>query len=116
MRDSDERPENEEKTWRIGEVAEILQMETSALRFWEKEFPQLRPLRTQRGQRLYTARDVEILRQIRELLYEQGLTIEGARKALERPAHSPSCDMSVMGEVLSGLQDLRNMLATGKIS
>jgi DNA-binding transcriptional MerR regulator len=52
------------------------------LGFWEGEFPGLQPVRTPKGQRLYTERDMEILRKIRSLLHEQGMTIEGARRVL----------------------------------
>lgn len=71
-----------EKTYRIGEVAEMLNLKTYVLRFWETEFPQLAPERTESGQRLYTLADVGILRRIRQLLHAQGMTIEGARRVL----------------------------------
>ena len=73
---------NDEKTYRIGEVAELLNLKTHVLRFWETEFPQLAPLRTGKGQRLYTEEHVGLLRRIRQLLHEQGMTIEGARRVL----------------------------------
>ncbi len=72
-----------EKTYRIGEVAENLQLKSYVLRFWETEFPQLEPLRTDKGQRLYTEANVELLKRIKALLHEQGMTIEGARRILE---------------------------------
>lgn len=75
-----------EKTYRIGEAADILNLKTYVLRFWETEFPQLKPLRTEKGQRLYTERDLALLRRIRELLHEQGMTIDGARRVLAAEA------------------------------
>ena len=69
-----------ERTYRIGEVARLLKLEGYVLRFWETEFPELRPLRTPKGQRVYTEGDVRLLRRIRFLLHEQGMTIEGARR------------------------------------
>ncbi len=75
-----------EKTYRIGEAADILNLKTYVLRFWETEFPQLKPLRTEKGQRLYTERDLTLLRRIRELLHEQGMTIDGARRLLAAEA------------------------------
>ncbi|GFM36180.1 hypothetical protein DSM19430T_08640 [Desulfovibrio psychrotolerans] len=72
----------EEKTYRIGEAAKLLNLKTYVLRFWETEFPQLAPHRTEKGQRLYTEQDVSTLRTIRHLLHERGLTIEGARRIL----------------------------------
>ena len=71
------------KTYRIGEAAEILKLKSYVLRFWESEFPQLVPLRTEKGQRLYTEEHVALLRRIQELLHEQGMTIDGARRILE---------------------------------
>ena len=70
------------RMYRIGEAARELDLQTSVLRFWEGEFPGLQPVRTPKGQRLYTERDMEILRKIRFLLHEQGMTIEGARRVL----------------------------------
>ncbi|MDO5536333.1 MAG: MerR family transcriptional regulator [Desulfovibrionaceae bacterium] len=75
------------KIYRIGEAAAALGVRTSVLRFWETEFPELAPRRGESGQRSYSEQDMELLRRIRELLYTRGLTIEGARQALnKRPA------------------------------
>lgn len=71
-----------EQTYRIGEAARLLNLESYVLRFWETEFSQLRPARTPKGQRLYSETDMELLRRIRFLLHEQGMTIEGARRVL----------------------------------
>ena len=72
-----------ERTYRIGEAARLLELEGYVLRYWETEFPQLAPLRTPKGQRLYTDADLDLLRRIRSLLHEHGMTIEGARRVLE---------------------------------
>ena len=74
------------KTYRIGEAATLLNLKTYVLRFWEMEFPQISPVRTEKGQRLYTESDVAVLRRIRFLLHERGLTIEGARRILVEEA------------------------------
>lgn len=71
-----------EKTYKIGEAARILNLKGFVLRFWETEFKQLCPLRTEKGQRLYTEADLTLLKRIRHLLHEQGLTIEGAKRVL----------------------------------
>ncbi len=71
------------KVYKIGEIANILGVKTSALRFWENEFSQVRPKRTEKGQRYYSAKDLEILTQIHELLHNQGMTINGVQKALD---------------------------------
>lgn len=68
--------------FRIGEVAHLVGVEPHVLRYWEHEFRSIRPTKSQRGQRVYSRRDVEHLRRIRGLLYEQGFTIAGAKKAL----------------------------------
>ncbi|MDR2572896.1 MAG: MerR family transcriptional regulator [Desulfovibrio sp.] len=75
-----------EKMYRIGEAAELLNLKTHVLRFWETEFPQLTPSRTGKGQRFYTETDMMLLRRIQQLLHEQGMTIEGARRVLEGSA------------------------------
>lgn len=75
-----------QKTYRIGEAAELLGLKTHVLRYWESEFSQLVPRRTDKGQRFYTESDLALLRRIRQLLHEQGMTIVGARRVLEGSA------------------------------
>lgn len=75
-----------EKTYRIGEAAAKLNLKTYVLRFWEMEFSEIDPIRTEKGQRLYTEKDIALLGRIRYLLHERGLTIEGARRVLEEEA------------------------------
>jgi DNA-binding transcriptional MerR regulator len=69
--------------FRIGEVAVLLGVKPYVLRYWETEFPQVRPQKSRSGQRLYRRREVELLLGIRHLLYERQFTIAGARKALK---------------------------------
>tara|TARA_B100000767_G_C19718927_1_gene516328 strand:- start:12 stop:353 length:342 start_codon:yes stop_codon:yes gene_type:complete len=64
----------------IGEVAKIFNLNTSALRFWEKEFPDLNPKKNSRGVRKYTPENMEVVRKIHHLVKERGFTIKGARK------------------------------------
>lgn len=75
--------------FRIGEVAHLVGVEPHVLRYWENEFRSIRPTKSQRGQRVYSRRDVEHLRKIRTLLYEQGFTIAGAKKALRARGVEP---------------------------
>jgi DNA-binding transcriptional MerR regulator len=70
------------EAFRIGEVADLAGVTPSVLRFWESEFPTLRPTKTRAGQRLYRRADVEKVMRIRDLLYDRGFTIDGARRAL----------------------------------
>ena len=62
----------------IGEVAEIFEVNTSTLRFWEKEFPELRPKKNERGVRKYTPENMEAVRRIYHLVKERGFTLKGA--------------------------------------
>ena len=73
------------KLYRIGEAAALLDLKSYVLRFWETEFPQLEPVRTDKGQRLYTEEHIELLKLIKKLLHERGLTIDGARRILNSP-------------------------------
>jgi DNA-binding transcriptional MerR regulator len=67
----------------IGEVAELCGVKAHVLRYWEQEFPQLKPGKRRGNRRYYQRQDVIIIRQIRALLYEQGFTIGGARNKLQ---------------------------------
>lgn len=68
--------------FRIGEVARLCRLPTYVLRFWEKEFAQLRPHKSSSGQRMYRRREVETALRVKHLLYEEGFTIAGARQQL----------------------------------
>jgi DNA-binding transcriptional MerR regulator len=67
----------------IGEVSELCAVKPHVLRYWEQEFPQLKPVKRRGNRRYYQRQDVLVIRQIRALLYEQGFTIGGARNRLE---------------------------------
>jgi DNA-binding transcriptional MerR regulator len=69
----------------IGEVSELCQVKPHVLRYWEQEFPQLKPVKRRGNRRYYQRQDVVMIRQIRSLLYEQGYTIGGARLQLVDP-------------------------------
>jgi DNA-binding transcriptional MerR regulator len=68
--------------FRIGEVAKLIGVEPYVLRYWESEFPDIKPTKSKSGQRLYKHRDVETLQKIKELLYEERYTIGGAKKRI----------------------------------
>jgi DNA-binding transcriptional MerR regulator len=74
--------------FRIGEVARLCHLPAYVLRFWETEFPQLKPTKSNTGQRMYRRRDVESVLKIKQLLYEEGFTIAGARQHLREEAHA----------------------------
>lgn len=69
--------------FRIGEVSKLSRLPAYVLRFWETEFPQLKPTKSTTGQRMYRRRDVENVLQIKRLLYQEGYTIAGAREKLK---------------------------------
>jgi len=98
--------------FRIGEVAHLVGVEPHVLRYWEHEFRSIRPTKSQRGQRVYSRRDVDHLRRIRGLLYEEGFTIAGAKKALRarglepREENDPHIVMSVRAR--DALTEIRN--------
>ncbi|MGB8261727.1 MAG: MerR family transcriptional regulator [Terracidiphilus sp.] len=72
--------------FKIGDVARICEVETYVLRFWETQFPQLKPNKSGTGQRLYRRRDVELALRIKQLVHDEGYTLAGARQALEHPS------------------------------
>jgi len=73
--------------FKIGEVARLAGVEPYVLRFWETEFPALKPGKSKTGQRLYRRREVELALQIKTLLHEQGFTIAGAKQKLKSEHH-----------------------------
>ena len=94
--------------FKIGEVCEIVGVEPYVLRYWESEFPILAPQKSKSGHRVYKRKDVEMVLRIKELLYDRGFTIAGARKQLSsrKPAAEPA-----PGEVLSQIRaELRDIL------
>jgi len=81
------RPEIPDKLYfRIGEVSRLAGIKPYVLRFWETEFPSLGPKKSGKGHRLYRRKDVELVLEIKRLLYEKRYTIEGARKFLDSRA------------------------------
>lgn len=101
--------------FRIGEVAEIAQVEPHVLRFWETEFDSLEPEKTRSNQRRYGRRDVELVLRIRDLLYEEGYTISGARKRLRRGRRGyqpevPARTQAVLDRVRKDLQELLRLV------
>ncbi len=69
--------------FKIGEVCEITDTQPYVLRYWESEFPALAPAKNSSGQRIYRRKDIETVLRIKQLLYEEGFTIAGAKKRLE---------------------------------
>jgi DNA-binding transcriptional MerR regulator len=97
--------------FRIGEVASAVGVETHVLRYWETEFRSIRPQKSSRGQRVYSRRDVETLMKVKELLYQRGFTIAGARKQLRDGGIEPreAADPTLRGatRMRTALVDIR---------
>ena len=107
--------------FRIGEVAHISSLRPSVLRFWETEFEALAPDKSRSGQRLYTQKELELVLEIKRLLYAEKLTIAGARKKLKNRGQQkgpvmaenqfcPEDVMSIIKEVKERLRDIKDLI------
>lgn len=97
--------------FKIGEVSQIAGVASHVLRFWESEFPRISPKRTSSGQRLYTRREVELILEIKSLLYQRKFTIAGARQHLRAAAGRPEPDSrQMLDELRTELKRLRDLL------
>lgn len=96
----------------IGEVSELCSVKPHVLRYWEQEFPQLKPVKRRGNRRYYQRHDVMMVRQIRNLLYEQGFTIGGARLQLsgEGARQDASQSQQVIREVRAELEEILETL------
>jgi DNA-binding transcriptional MerR regulator len=95
--------------FRIGEVAALAGVPAYVLRYWQTEFPQLQPKKSGSGQRLYRQREVELVLRIRDLLYRERFTIEGAKQELareERAGRPPEGLAAALGRLRAGLEGL----------
>ncbi len=107
--------------FRIGEVATLCHLPAYVLRFWESEFPQLKPIKSSTGQRMYRKRDVESVLRIKQLLYEQGFTISGARQQLRTEMKSDKSQSAIpfptqatpeIQHIRQGLREILDLLST----
>jgi len=97
----------------IGEVSDLCGVKPHVLRYWEQEFPQLKPVKRRGNRRYYQRHDVLVIRQIRSLLYEQGFTIGGARQQLS--SDTAKQDMSQSQQIVHQLRvELEELLQTLK--
>ncbi|NLV24060.1 MAG: MerR family transcriptional regulator [Deltaproteobacteria bacterium] len=112
--------------FKIGEVAEIVGVRPHVLRYWESEFSRFRPAKSSKNQRLYRRQDIELVLRVKDLLYNQGFTIAGAKRKLREengakerqdPDGNPSGhDRELLLEVRNDLLKLRTFLQKGKSS
>ncbi len=103
----------------IGEVSELCAVKPHVLRYWEQEFPDLKPVKRRGNRRYYQQHDVQMVRQIRHLLYDQGFTIGGARQRLaegEPVASSvpevPASQVASVSEIRAELEQIAALLRT----
>ncbi|HJT69314.1 MAG TPA: MerR family transcriptional regulator [Terriglobales bacterium] len=106
--------------FRIGEVSDLCRLPAYVLRFWETEFPQLKPVKSSTGQRMYRQKDVEAVLRIKKLLYEEGFTIAGARQQLraeakpekhQAPLPFPIHSAADLTRIRHGLKEILGMLS-----
>lgn len=106
--------------FRIGEVAGLCRLPAYVLRFWETEFPQLKPVKSSTGQRMYRRKDVEYVLRVKKLLYEEGFTIAGARQHLraeiksdkkQPPLPFPAASNANLTPIRQGLREILTMLS-----
>ena len=108
--------------FRIGEVSKLCTLPAYVLRFWETEFPQLKPGKSNTGQRLYRRKDVENIVRVKRLLYEEGYTIQGARQFLKSeskrdrnqsalPFTAPQSSGSDLKDIKQGLREVLGILS-----
>jgi len=95
--------------FRIGEVARLCRLPAYVLRFWETEFAQLRPSKSNTGQRMYRRREVEMALRIKELLYEEGFTIAGARQHLRTESKAIKLQPALPFDARQLPKDLKNL-------
>jgi DNA-binding transcriptional MerR regulator len=109
--------------FRIGEVSRLCKLPAYVLRFWETEFPQLKPTKGSTGQRMYRRHEVECALRIKHLLYQEGFTIAGARQHLKTEAKSGKAQPALpfakpssnhargLKEIRSGLKEILGILS-----
>jgi len=104
----------------IGEVAELCGVKTHVLRYWEQEFTQLRPVKRRGNRRYYQHHEVLMIRRIRDLLYEQGFTISGARNKLQELAQNERQILrghsELSSEVIDGYQGSDDEIETAPLN
>jgi DNA-binding transcriptional MerR regulator len=102
---------DDKRYFRIGEASRIIGVEPYVLRFWEGEFPQVRPRRADSNQRTYRREDLETLLEIKKLLHDERMTIEGARQRLKRRKDREApIDVSFVENIKAELNEILKML------
>ena len=103
-------PDNK-RYFRIGEASSIIGVEPYVLRYWEGEFPQLKPKRADSKQRTYQKKDLEVLLEIKRLLYEEKMTIEGAKRRLkQKETPKAGADENVLKSIKEDLLEILDII------
>lgn len=97
----------------IGEVSELTDLKSHILRYWESEFPTLRPEKRANGRRAYRKSDILLILTIKRLLYEEGYTITGARKKLAEAKRQGSRDKGMIEQIQDDLDEVLKLLGKG---
>lgn len=100
----------EKQFYRIKDVADFLDEAPSTLRFWEKEFPALKPIRSKGGVRLYTPKDIESFRVVKYLLRTKGMRLEVAREQMKNNYRNVSTRVEALNELTELRTELRSLL------
>lgn len=106
--DIHEKEETEKLYYSISEVSELFDLNASTLRFWEKEFEVLKPTKNKKGNRVFTKKDIEYIRQIVELVKQQGYTIHGAKEQLKHKGAARQGNKNA--EVIEKLKEIKAKL------
>lgn len=93
----------------IGEVAEMFDVNTSLIRFWEKEFSAIKPKKNKKGNRLFTAKDIENIRLIYHLVKEKGFTLEGAKSQLKKGTDKTTDNQEVVDRLQAIKKELQKL-------
>ncbi|MBI3580685.1 MAG: MerR family transcriptional regulator [Nitrospinae bacterium] len=99
--------------YRIGDVVSITGLEAHVLRYWETEFDELKPRKSQSGRRQYTRQDIENVMEIKSLLYDEGFSISGAKRRLRKrreAAYGKDAILEAMRQTRKGLKEILSML------
>ena len=101
----DNETNQDKKYYSISEVSELCNIKSHTLRFWEKEFKDLKPVTRKGNRRYYQTQDIQLVKKIQTLLYDQGMTIAGAKKNIQSSPPDNSQDNKIK-EVIDDLEDL----------
>jgi DNA-binding transcriptional MerR regulator len=101
-----EQQENTKLYYAIGEVAKMFDVNTSLIRYWEKEFSIIKPKKNRKGNRLFTPKDIENFHLIYHLVKERGMTLQGAKNKLKENKD----DIDHSFEIIQSLEDIKKML------